>query len=303
MTVLTDPPPAPAIANTVSRPTVAIAFGGGGARGYAHIHIIEMLDEMGIRPVAICGASIGAIMGAGVAAGMTGREIREYTLKLAGNRAEVMAKFWQTRPSRLSELVDGGFRFGQFNIERIVKTFLPPDIPETFEGLGIPMQIVATDYYGHRQTVFDGGDLHAAIAASAAIPAVFKPVKRDGRFYVDGGIFNPVPYDHLMGKADIVVGVDVVGAPEGDPSKSPTTMESLFGVAQLMNQSMIQLKLMVEPPDVFVRPPVSRFRVLDFLKAQQILDATATVRDEFRRKMEAAIAAWEMDPVAVRRGK
>lgn len=303
MTMLTDQPPASSPSRRGARPTIAIAFGGGGARGYAHIHIIETLERMGIRPVAICGASIGAIMGAAMAAGMTGRDMREYTLKLAGNRAEVMAKFWQTRPSRLSELVDGGFRFGQFNIERITRTFLPPDIPATFDGLDIPLGIVATDYYGHCQAIFESGDLRSAIAASAAIPAVFKPVERGGRYYVDGGIFNPVPYDHLVGKADIVVGVDVVGAPLGDPTRPPTTMESLFGVAQLMNQSMIQLKLMVEPPDVFIRPPVSRFRVLDFLKARQILDATATVRDEFRRKLEAAIAAWEMDPVAVRRGR
>lgn len=285
------------------KPTVAIAFGGGGARGYAHIHIIEVLNEMGIQPVAICGSSIGAIMGAGMASGMTGRQIRAYTLKLAGNRAEVMAKLWQTRPSRLREFVDGGFRFGQFNIERIIGTFLPPDIPATFEELAIPLGIVATDYYGHRQTLFESGDLASATAASAAIPGVFKPVRRGGRVYVDGGIFNPVPYDYLVGKADLVIGVDVVGAPEGDQSRLPTTVESLFGVAQLMNQSMIQLKLMVSPPDVFVRPPVSRFRVLDFLKAQQILDATETVRADFKRKLESAFAAYEMDPVGVRRGK
>lgn len=295
--------PAETIATPAGGPTVAIAFGGGGARGYAHIHIIEVLDEMGIRPVAICGSSIGAIMGAAMACGMTGREMRDYTLKLAGNRAEVMAKFWQTRPAKLREFVDGGFRFGQFNIERIVNTFLPPDIPPTFEALGTPMGIVATDFYGHRQVMFESGELSTAIAASAAIPGVFKPVRRDGRIYVDGGIFNPVPYDHLVGKADIIVGVDVVGAPEGDPTKLPTTVESLFGVAQLMNQSMIQLKLMLSPPDVFVRPPVSRFRVLDFMKAQQILDATETVRDEFKRKMDAAFVAYEMDPVGVRRGK
>jgi len=285
-----------------SGPTVAVAFGGGGARGYAHIHIIEVLEEMGIRPVAISGASIGSIMGAGMASGMSGRDIRDYTLKLAGNRTEVMGKFWQTRPARLSELVDGGFRFGQFNVERIVRTFLPPQIAEDFDALEIPLSIVATDYYGHRQTLFESGDLFSAMAASAAIPAIFKPVRRDGRIYVDGGLFNPVPYDHLMGKADIVIGIDVVGAPQGDPSKPPTTIDSLYGVSQLMMQSILQLKLMAGPPDVFIRPPVSRFRVLDFLKAQQILDATATVRDEFRLKLEAAIAAWEMDPAAVRQG-
>ena len=282
-------------------PTVAIAFGAGGARGYAHIHIVEVLDEMGIRPVAITGASIGAIMGAAMASGMTGRQMRDYTLNLAGNRADVVGRFWQSRPTQLRHFVDGGFRFGQFNVERILRTFLPPQIKRDFADLDIPLGIVATDYYGHRQTVFQSGDLFSAMAASAAIPAVFKSVVRDGRVYVDGGIFNPVPYDHLVGKADIVIGVDVVGGPEGSPGKPPTTIDSLFGTSQLMNQSMIQLKLMVEPPDVFVRPAVSQFRVLDFLKAQHILDATAPVREEFRTKLRAALAAYAMDPVGVER--
>ncbi|WP_306119474.1 MULTISPECIES: patatin-like phospholipase family protein [unclassified Roseitalea] len=286
---------------TKTDPTVAIAFGGGGARGYAHIHIIEVLDEMGVRPVAITGSSIGAVMGAAMASGMTGRQIRDYTVSLARNRGDVVGRFWQTRPSRMRELVDGGFRFGQFNIERMLHTFLPPQMAHSFEELKIPTGIVATDYYGHRQTVFTSGDLFSAMAASAAIPAVFKAVVRDGRIYVDGGIFNPVPYDHLVGRADIIVGIDVVGAPQGDPSKPPTTIECLFGTSQLMNQSMIQLKLMVEPPDVFIRPPVSRFRVLDFLKAEQILEATASVRDEFKRKLEGAVAAYEMDPIGVKR--
>ncbi len=295
-------PDTPTVAEPAApRPTVAIAFGGGGARGYAHIHIIEVLNDMGIRPVAITGASIGAIMGAAMASGMTGRQMRDYTLSLAGNRADVMGRFWQSRPTQLRHFVDGGFRFGQFNIERILRTFLPPQIKRDFADLDIPLAIVATDFYGHRQTVFTEGDLVTAMAASAAIPAVFKAVRRDGRIYVDGGIFNPVPYDHLVGKADIVIGVDVVGAPLGDPNKPPTTIDSLFGTSQLMNQSMIQLKLMVEPPDVFVRPSVSQFRVLDFLKAQQILDATSAVRDEFRTKLEAALAAHAMDPVGVER--
>jgi len=283
------------------RPTVGIAFGGGGARGYAHIHIIEVLDEMGIRPVAITGASIGAIMGAAMASGMTGRDIRDYTLSLAGNRADVVARFWQSRPARMRHLVDGGFRFGQFNVERILRTFLPPQIAHDFDDMKIPLGIVATDYYGHRQTVFASGDVYSAMAASAAIPAVFKSVTRDGRVYVDGGIFNPVPYDHLVGRADIVIGVDVIGGPMGDPAKPPRTIDSLFGTSQLMNRSMIQLKLMVEPPDVFVRPPVSKFRVLDFLKAKQILEETSSIRAEFRTKLEGALAAYEMDPAGVPR--
>src|SRR6185312_10412844 len=85
-------------------PTVAVAFGGGGARGLAHIHVIEALDELGITPVAITGSSIGAIMGAGMAAGMSGAEIRDFTLSTVGRPREVMNRIWSMRPTRLSDV-------------------------------------------------------------------------------------------------------------------------------------------------------------------------------------------------------
>ena len=81
----------------------------------------------------------------------------------------------------------------------------------------IPLKVTATDYFGHGLAVLETGDLHSALAASAAIPAVFRPVRRDGRLLIDGGIYNPVPFDLSSDAADIVIAVDVVGAPaEGD---------------------------------------------------------------------------------------
>ena len=106
-------------------PTFAIAFGGGGARGLAHIHVIEALDELGIRPVAIAGSSIGAIMGAGMAAGMTGADIHDYARSILGRRAEVASRMWRARPGTLRRDGGGGLRVSQFNIERILKAFLP----------------------------------------------------------------------------------------------------------------------------------------------------------------------------------
>ena len=111
-------------------------------------------------------------------------------------------------------------------------------------------------------------------------------------------MFNPVPYDCLYGKADIIIGIDVVGAPEGDTTKAPSSVESLYGASQLMMQSLIQAKLQVRTPDVFIRPPVSAFRVMDFLKARQILTETASVRDEFKNKLQAAFASLELEQKA-----
>ncbi len=270
-------------------PRFGIAFGGGGARGLAHIHIIEALDELGIRPVAIAGSSIGAIMGAGMAAGMKGREIREYARSILGTRTQMASRMWRARPVTLAEAVEGGLRVTQFNVERILKAFLPEAVPGTFEELEIPLKVTATDYFGHHLAVFGEGNLHSALAASAAIPAVFRPVTRGGRMLIDGGIYNSIPFDLIEHDADIVIAVDVVGAPSEAERKRPSSVDLMFGATQLMMQSIIANKLTQCRPDILIRPPVSRFRVLDFLKIDAVMAETASVKDELKRAIEAEL--------------
>ncbi|RUW46223.1 patatin-like phospholipase family protein [Mesorhizobium sp. M1A.F.Ca.ET.072.01.1.1] len=271
-------------------PTFAVAFGGGGARGLAHIHAIEALDELGIKPVAIAGSSIGAIMGAGMAAGMRGAEIHEYSRLILGSRAEVAARMWRSRPGTIAEAMQGGIRVGQFNIERILKAFLPDAIPATFEELKIPLKVTATDYFGHKLAVFSQGDLQSALAASAAIPAVFRPVTRDDRLLIDGGIYNPVPFDLVEKDADIIIAIDVVGAPSDVERKHPTTVDLMYGATQLMMQSIIANKLRQHPPDILIRPAVSKYRVLDFLKIEALMADTVEIKDELKRAVEKAVA-------------
>ncbi|TIR75343.1 MAG: patatin-like phospholipase family protein, partial [Mesorhizobium sp.] len=268
----------------------AVAFGGGGARGLAHIHAIEALDELGIKPVAIAGSSIGAIMGAGMAAGMRGAEIHEYSRLILGSRAEVAARMWRSRPGTIAEAMQGGIRVGQFNIERILKAFLPDAIPATFEELKIPLKVTATDYFGHKLAVFSQGDLQSALAASAAIPAVFRPVMRDDRLLIDGGIYNPVPFDLVEKDADIIIAIDVVGAPSDVERKHPTTVDLMYGATQLMMQSIIANKLRQHPPNILIRPAVSKYRVLDFLKIETLMADTVEIKDELKRAVEKAVA-------------
>ena len=85
-------------------PTFAVAFGGGGARGLSHSHVIEALDDLGIRPTAIAGSSIGAIMGAGMAAGMTGKDIHAYAHSVLSRRGEVATRMWRARPGSIGEM-------------------------------------------------------------------------------------------------------------------------------------------------------------------------------------------------------
>jgi NTE family protein len=272
-------------------PTFGIAFGGGGARGLAHIHVIEALDELGIRPVAIAGSSIGAIMGAGMAAGIAGKDIHEHVRSILTHRAEVATRMWRARPGTFAEMIEGGFRVSQFNIERILKAFLPEAVPATFSELNVPLKVTATDFFGHKLAVLSEGELHSALAASAAIPAVFRPVMRDGRMLIDGGIYNPVPFDLIENEADIIIAIDVVGAPSDVERKLPTTVDLMFGATQLMMQSIITNKLTRCRPDILIRPPVSRFRVLDFMKVDAVMAETAVVKDEVKRAIETAIEA------------
>ncbi|WP_284777177.1 patatin-like phospholipase family protein [Agrobacterium sp. lyk4-40-TYG-31] len=275
----------------VRDPTFALALGGGGARGICHINIVEALDELGIRPTAIAGSSIGSIIGAGMAAGMRGRDIRDYMLELMGKKGSVANRLWSLGPAAMRHTAFG-FRLGQFNLELILDALLPAALPKNFEELSIPLKVTATDYYDQSEVVVETGDLRQALAASSAIPALFMPIRMNGRIMIDGGIFNPVPYDHLLDKADIVIGVDVVGGPEGDGTTMPSRFESLFGASQLMMQSVISLKLRMHPPHIFLRPPVNRFRVLDFRKAHEVLAESEVSKDDLKRQIEMQVELY-----------
>lgn len=275
-------------------PTVAVAFGGGGARGLAHVFAIAALDEMGIRPVAIAGSSIGAIMGAGMASGMTGAEIVDYARGVFGNRSQIAARLWKAKPGGFDEVFSLGIRVSQFNIERVLQAFLPEALPARFEDLKIPLQVTATDFYAHRPVVIETGELMSALSASAAIPALFRPVTRDGRLLIDGGIYNPLPFDLVRDKADIVIAIDVVGGPEEATGKPPNSIELMFGASQLMMQSITAMKTANRPPDILLRPPVARFKVLDFMKVEQVLAGCEGFKDEVKRAVERAFLLREV---------
>lgn len=222
-----------------------------------------------------------------MAAGMTGHEIRVYARGLLSRRAEIVRRVWQMRPGSMA-VTGGGFRFSQFDVERILRALLPDAVPGRFDDLQIPLCVTATDYFGHCLVVQEQGDLYSALAASAAIPGLFRPVRRDGKVLIDGGIYNPVPYDLLLDRADIVIAIDVAGAPTGSGIRMPTSFDLMFGTSQLMMQSITNNKLAYKRPSVFMRPKVSGFRVLDFFKIDLILNESAAMRTDLKREIAAA---------------
>ncbi|MGI9365399.1 MAG: patatin-like phospholipase family protein [Rhizobiaceae bacterium] len=274
----------------MTSPTVAIAFGGGGARGLAHIHVIKALEDLGITPVAVAGTSIGSIIGAGLAAGMTSQEMSNYAVDTFSDTGEVLSRFWSMRPEKIGDVFGFSSRtFGSIDPVKALRAFVPEQIPGTFDELNIPMSAVATDFYGQGGVVFDQGDLFEALAASSALPAVFKPVTRNGTTLVDGGIVNSVPYELLFGKADIVIAVDVVGRPKRSKGNIPTRIEALSGASQLMMQATTRLKLEMKPPDVYIAPNVEGIVVLDFLRVRSILSDTSGTVEQAKQAIEKAL--------------
>lgn len=259
----------------MSYPRIGLALGGGGARGMSHILVLEAFDALGIRPHAIAGTSIGAVFGAAYASGLTGAQIRQIAMDKFADRNAVLSNLWKLRPKRISDLFQGNVV--QFDPLKVLSIFIAEHIPETFEELEIPLRVLTTDFYGCSEV--DSGDLLPAIAASIAIPAVFRPVKRGERVLIDGGVVNPLPFDRLPVDTDIVVAVDVVGSPVPRSGRQfPTSMDTIFGTSQILMQSIIAEKLKRRHPDLLLKPEHDNVRVLDFLKTKQILERAEPLR-------------------------
>ena len=268
----------------------ALALGGGGARGYAHIAILEALDEMGVKPVAIAGASIGALIGATYAAGLTGKEIRRHVIALAHDRSAIFRRLMTARAGRIAEIISTGF--GGANLidaEKFCAQFLPETVPDDFAGLQIPLTVVTSDLYRRHEVPLASGPLKPALAASIALPGLLRPVVIGERVLIDGGATNPLPFDHLRGLADVVVAVDISGEPAEDRRDLPNPWEALVITVLVMANAIIGEKLKHSAPDLMIRPNVGIFRTLDFLQASAILRAAEPVKAETKQKLAALL--------------
>jgi NTE family protein len=264
--------------------TLGLALGGGGARGLAHILVLEALDELGVKPALVAGTSIGAIIGAAYASGLTGQEIRWHCEELFGNRTGLMRRLVERWPGSIGEIWNP-FATASINVETVLDIVMPERMAKDFESLAIPFIAVATDF--HRQVEYEiaSGPLRPAIAASAALPALLKPVVIDGRVLIDGGFVNPLPYEQLRGRADIALAIDVNGEPRGDGASIPNSLEQLFGMSQIVIRSILREKLRAHQPDILLSPPVGRFRVLDFFRFKDVLAASIGLKDEVKRSL------------------
>jgi len=264
----------------------ALALGGGGARGLGHIAVVEALEEMGVRPTAIAGASIGALVGAAYAAGISGRDMRRHVIALAHERGAIFRRLMAARAGALSSMLTEGFVGATLvDAEKFVAQFLPEGLPEDFAGLQIPLTVATSDLYRRCEVPIASGPLMPALAASVALPGLLRPVVIGDRVLIDGGATNPLPFDHLRGRADVVIAVDISGEPAEDRRDLPNPWEALVITVLVMANAIICEKLRHSAPDLMLRPNVGIFRTLDFFQASAILRAAEPVKAEVKEKL------------------
>ena len=189
--------------------SAALALGSGGARGYAHIGVLQVLEERGIEIVGVAGASMGALIGGLYAAGKLDgytewvRELSQFdVLRLLDVSISAPGMMRADKIfARVSDMLDGA----------------------RIEDLPVPFTAVATDLLAQKAVWFQEGPVDVAVRASSAIPGVLTPVMLNGRLLVDGGLMDPVPIAPTMStRADVTIAVDLggerAGAPEGAPA-------------------------------------------------------------------------------------
>lgn len=273
---------------------IGLTLGGGGAKGFAHIPILEVLDELGIKPCCITGTSIGAVLGALYASGHSAKDIVSMTRELVTPRSESLRKFLGDKdPFRVFALIDPHFSFkpqGLIKGEKFLNFLYEQLQVSAFEELEIPLKTVATDFWNKKQVVFNSGDLLPAVRASMAIPYIFTPVRHEGCVLVDGGLMNNVPHDLLDPDCDLRIAIDIMGDCSIPRDKAPSPLEAIFHTHQVMMGAMAEEKLNNHPVDIYVRPPLVDVEMLDFHKAESIYRQGLSAKDDFKRQLEQILS-------------
>lgn len=251
-------PPAPAPASAVAPtpivvapkpipkpPRIGLALGGGAARGFAHIGVLQVLEEQGIKPDFIVGTSAGSVVAALYASGKTPTELTTMAMTLD----ESTITDW-VFPGR--SLLKG---------EALAKFVRNLTGGKQIENMRIPLGIVAADLQSGQPILFRKGDPGTAVRASSSVPGVFAPVMIGGREYIDGGAVSPIPvrYAKQMG-ADVVIAVDISAIPEGQPTKG--AVDILLQTFNIMGHAISQYEL--QDADVVMRPKLEGIGSAEF---------------------------------------
>ena len=267
---------------------IGLALGGGGVRGLTHILILELLDELGFEPCVIAGSSMGAVVGALYASGLSAREIKKRVRKHIVTKNDSWKDVVQKKVHFL-RLLDTFRpqmgRGGLFMADRFLNSLFTDVRKVRFDELDIPLFVVAADYWKAQEVVIKTGDVLPAITASMAVPGVFAPVSLGGNLLVDGGVVNLVPYDHIMGRCDISIAVDVGRARSANKHELPNVLESILGTFDIMQQATLTQKMQYLQPDIYIKPEIHNVRMFDFGKVEEVFRQAKPAVEKLRTEL------------------
>jgi NTE family protein len=279
-TTATPPATPQPAATTRERPIrVALALGGGAARGFAHIGVIKALEARNIQVDIVCGTSAGSVVGALYASGMSGIAIN----KLALTMDEASISDW-AMPFRARGFLQG------VALQNYLNTTLKN---RPIEKMAKPLGIVATDLRTGQPILFQRGNTGIAVRASCSVPSIFEPVKIGGHEYVDGGLVSPVPasFARKMG-ADFVIAVDISARPESALTQS--SFDVLLQTFTIMGQTIKTYEL-EKYADFVIRPNLAAMGGSDFGQRNAAIlageEAVAKMFPELQSKLAASRAA------------
>ena len=266
---------------------IALALSSGGARGLAHIGVIEELEAQGYHITSMAGCSMGALIGGVYAAGKL-EEFRDWMKTIDKKKMLELTDFSLS----LNHLVKG---------TRIIKAIMEfvPDV--RIEDLPIPYCAVATDWISGREVVIDKGSLFEAIRASISLPTFYEPVRRDGMILIDGGVVNPIPMNRVQRhEGDLLVGVDVSGhdykaqwekmQKQAEKQKQDKSLKSklldiiipdniefnyytlLSRTSSIMIRQNSLLMAQLAKPDILIDIQMSRYGSFDYDKSERLIN-------------------------------
>jgi NTE family protein len=267
-------PEAPAPAPPPKKiPKLGLALGGGAARGFAHIGVLQVLEEEGIKPALVVGTSAGSVVASFYASGKTGQQLQWLADTMDETQFTDWANPFSGRGMLRGEAL-GKYINSQLNGMKI-------------EDMKMPLGIVATDLRTGDGILFRRGDVATAVRASSAVPSVFEPVQIGGKDYVDGGLVSPVPvrYARQMG-ADLVLAIDISSRPED--AKTTDMLKVLLQTFSIMGKSISQLEL--AQADVVVRPLLPDIGSTEFSARKKSIEAGRAAMKQALPQLKALLA-------------
>jgi NTE family protein len=258
---------------------LGLALGGGAARGFAHVGVIQVLEEAGIQPEIVVGTSAGSLVAALYASGKNSAQLR----RVAETMEEAEITDW------MMPILNRGALRGEA-LARYVNAQVGNRL---IEQMKMPLGIVATDLHNGEPVLFRRGNTGAAVRASSAVPAVFQPVKIGNREYVDGGLVSPVPVRQAreMG-ANVVIAVDISTDPEGSPASD--TFQILMQTFNIMGKSLNTVLL--KDADIVVKPSLTGVKSADFTARRKSIEAGREAMLKALPKLKEVLSAYAVKP-------